>query len=205
MGAWGRLGAAHGTATPTADGHISGPFSFPPPLLPPLSPEQHFPTLLPLLFLLRGRMEKGVGEGWGREGVGRGSARAPPLGGPRPRRHRCPSPIAGTPARGGYGPRQPVSPSFTSGRVPSRNSWEGGPLGPALHPVLRGPDSLSAGSLLPWPQAGGGYSSGFSKTGKVTPNGPKSLRRVRGGMQVSGREVSFRGWESEFSRMTVSL
>lgn len=197
MGAWGRLGAAHGTATPTADGHISGPFSFPPPLLPPLSPEQHFPTLLPLLFLLRGRMEKGVGEGWGREGVGRGSARAPPLGGPRPRRHRCPLPTAGTPAA--------CEPLLHVWAGPKQKQLGRRAPGPCSAPVLRGPDSLCAGGLLPWPQAGGGYSSGFSKTGKVTPNRPKSLRRVRGGMQVSGREVSFRGWESEFSRMTVSL
>lgn len=197
MRAWGRLGAAHGTATPTADGHISGPFFFfsAPPLSAPFprtalsySPPSPFPTA--------GAGGKGRGGGVGKGGRGAGQRSSPtPWEGrgravtapPRQRRGLLrargtnPASLRALPSRPGGGSQAETARKKGPGALLCTP-----PCGAQTHCVL--------GALLPWPQAGGGCSSDFSKTGKVTPNRPKSLRRVPGGMLVSGREVSFRGW-----------
>lgn len=178
-------------------------FFFPLPLLPPLSTEQHFPTLLPLLFLLRGRVEQGVREGWGRRAWGRGSAGPRPRGGASPPSAASPSPLAPTPWWWGTSPASPRPPSpRPSGGVPSRNSWGERAQGAPLHPSLPSGPRLSV--------AGGVYCLGVRQVeaaprGNVTPNRSRSQRRMPGGMQVPGRAVSFPAWELEFPRMTVGL
>lgn len=114
-------------------------------------------------------MGEGGGKAWG------GAALEPhPLGGPRARGHRSPSPAAGIPARRGYQPCQPASPSFVSRRwVPSRNSWEGGAQGAALHPVLRGPDSLCAGGFTALASGRWRLLLGFFKDGESDTESPK--------------------------------
>lgn len=108
MRAAGRLGAARHTAVQAADGHVSVPFFFFfPPLLPPLSTEQHFPTLLPLLFLLRGRWSRA----WGRGGEDAGAG---PRWSPAPGRAAAARPpllaSAGRDPRGRGVPISPASP-----------------------------------------------------------------------------------------------
>lgn len=76
-----RLGAACGTAAPTAHGHVFVPFFFLfCPSFRPFPRNSTFLPPVPLPFLLRGWVENGVGEGWGRAGAGQCSSSAPRRG-----------------------------------------------------------------------------------------------------------------------------
>lgn len=117
---------------------------------------------LPLPFLLRGRVEKDVGEGWGREVRGGAELEPRPRGGPSPRGHWSPPPTSRGDPRGARGPSairlEPLLLLRSAGPQP-KPSWEEKALSGALHSFLRGSDSLCGVGLLPWPQAGGGCSS----------------------------------------------
>lgn len=167
MRAAGRLGAARGTATPTADGHVSVPFSFffsPPPSFRPFPQNS---TLLPSSLSFSycgGGWNRAWGRGGEREDVGAGQRSSPAPGEGRGGAATTPaSPPAPTPAaRGTNSATLRALPSFSSERgVQSKDSWGERAPGAALHPFLPGPDSLCAVGSLPWPQAGGGCSSEF--------------------------------------------
>lgn len=186
MRAPGRLGAVRGAAVQTADGHVSVPvFFFFPPLLPPLSTEQHFPTLLPLLFLLRGRVE-GRGGGAGREDAGAGRLGATPPGRPRPRPALLPRPPGPPRARGADPPSQLRAPAPRRSCGRSSNSGAERTQGAPRHPPAR-PRLTVCRGLLPWPRAGGVGGS----LGKGTPGRSESQRSGRGGMLVPGPGAPF--------------
>lgn len=206
MRAAGRLGAARCTTAPTADGHVSVPFSFfsPPPSAPFHRTALSFSPSLSLSYCGGGWKRT-----WGRGGEGRRGGGAElelrPRGGPSPRGH-FPSPhLPRRPPQGSRSQRYPV------GAPPPRP-----PRGSPAETELGGKNPercfapLLAGLRLSlWCRfialASGRWRlllSALSKTGKVTLSLSKSLRRMPGGMHVFGREVSFRRWELEFPRVT---
>ncbi|XP_057355386.1 WW domain-binding protein 11-like [Manis pentadactyla] len=195
-----RLGAACGTAAPTADGHVFVPFFFSfLPLLPPLSTEQHFPSLLPLPFLLRGWVEKGGGEGWGRAGAGQCSSSAPRRGRGRTAT-ACPPPSRPLrdprEARGLSLRALPLRPRVESqAKTELRRKGLGRCFAP-LPAVLRlavwcGFIALASGRwrllLL-----------SVSKPRRVARSRSESVKRITRGMLFSGREVSFQGGSWNF-------
>nr|XP_044612414.1 translation initiation factor IF-2-like [Equus asinus] len=196
-----RLGALRGTAARTADGHVSVPFFFF--FSPSFRPFPQRSTFLPPSLSLS-YCGGGWKRAWGRGGEGRtrgrGSARAPPPGGPQPRGPRSPPPPpAATPAGRGV-PALPACEPRADAELGRR-----GP-GRCFAPLPVGLGLEGGAALLPWPRAGGRCSSGFFKDGESDAESLKvteeSAERDTG---LSGREVSFLGWELEFPRITGGL
>lgn len=109
----GRLGAARGAASPTADGHVSVPFFFfffssPPPSAPFHRTALSYPPPSP--FPTAGAGGTGREGGVGTEGVGAGQRWAPPPGRGEPAFRGFPLPARPDPLVVGYQPSQPATP-----------------------------------------------------------------------------------------------